>query len=409
MSEEREYMKFLNLSNYGGNKESYGDKVRKEAAARNKEKGGLRSIVREDSMLGSILGLNGLAGSDEVKQRAAKANRPKASGKTVTIKGKTYDTGYHAAEIKALRDAQPRTFTPDAAADINNYSAQPNRKPTTEPEVITDSETRTNSQGVVQTGKNLGYISTFTDQGDGTPYLEGSKGLFDRLGLGPNVQINRNWSSNQLPGTESSPYQGGPVSQQLGEGEQNVVLSKDLQESGGAVMDLESMPKEAFEAYQKSEKSGDSESSGARDWMKPREMDANMARRAAFLDAPNSMAGMRAVDAQLGRVRAGGDYYYANPNAESEGSEFIKVSTETGRQHANGQITGQQLLNRHLERVKADQSVSTDNNMNPADYPADSEFSPDMELGEFIEYQDTGSQNGFHPDMEEEQFKAINY
>lgn len=215
---------------------------------------------------------------------------------------------------------------------------------------VTADEVRENSNGMVQKGRNM---STLSRGDDNLPYIQGERGLLDRVGLGADATLNSGWASNQLPGTDSSLYGGQPASKQLGEGNQSVVLSNNLAEDGGAVRNLESMPEEAFNATQ----SGDGRPTLFTD-----------ARSRAFLDAPNSMAGKRAVDAQLGRFRAGGDYHYVNPNAGDEGeSEFIKVSTDTARQHQNGQITGQQLLAKHMDRVIQDT-------------PSETQFNPDEEI-----------------------------
>ena len=270
-------------------------------------------------------------------------------------------------------------------------------KPIAPTEINTDESTLINSNGVVQKGRNLGYRSTITKGEGNTPYLEGEGGLFDRLGLGTGTQINRGWASNQLPGTETAIYSGKPQSQQLGEGEQQVVLSKDLDQDGGAVRNLESMPQEAFAESQK----GGNSSGGQRNWMEKGPEDAKMARRRAFLDAPNSMAGMRAVDAQLGRVRSGNDFFYANPNQGKDGAdEFIKVSLADGRKHQNDQITGQQLLNQYVDKIKGE-------NVGNPDAPSPAEFSPDMSEEQFVDFQNRGGSQRSLEDTEIEDF--INY
>jgi len=178
-------------------------------------------------------------------------------------------------------------------------------------------------------------------------------------------------------------------------------LSKDLYNDGGAVT-VDEGQKQSLSGLSKetsidSQKGGES-SGGQRNWMEKGPEDANMARRRAFLDAPNSMAGMRAVDAQLGRVRSGNDFFYSNPNAGNEGeSEFVKVSLADGRAHQNGQMSGQDLLAKHVSKVKeampAESVVEgeftqppTDTPMtsaNPADFPETQAFSPSDTAGKF--------------------------
>ena len=302
---------------------------------------------------------------------------------------------------RGTKTSESKTTVNTGWGDIGDIDTTPNKppaeKPTAPVEVNTDSETITNSNGVVQSGRNLGYRSTIT-KGDGdTPYLEGEGGLYDRLGLGTGTQINRGWASNQLPGTETALYGGKPQSQQLGEGEQQVTLSKDLDQDGGAVRNLESMPQEAFAESQKGGNSG----GGQRNWMEKGPEDAKMARRRAFLDAPNSMAGMRAVDAQLGRVRSGNDFFYANPNQGKDGAdEFIKVSLADGRKHQNDQISGQQLLNQYVDKIKGE-------NVGNPDAPSPTEFSPDMSEEQFTDFQNRGGSQRSLEDTEIEDF--INY
>lgn len=58
----------------------------------------------------------------------------------------------------------------------------------------------------------------------------------------------------------------------------------------------------------------------------PSTWDENYARRRAFLDADDSMQGLRNVQAQKGIVYAGGQYYRANENAGQEGqSDFVAI------------------------------------------------------------------------------------
>ena len=303
---------------------------------------------------------------------------------------------------KTYAETPGKSPTEEGATLVPVRPAQPEvRQPTA---ALSDSETIVNNNGMRQTGRNLTTIA----RGDGgAPYLEGAGGLFDNLGLGTGVTINRQWSSNQLPGTDTALYGGKPQSQQLGEGDQQVVLSRNLDEDGGAVRNLESMPLEAFQESQGVKADGiDSsqrEGGGGQNWMKPRAMDAKMARRAAFLDAPNSMAGMRAVDAQLGRVRSGDSFYYANPDTSEGASEFIKVGLADGRAHQNDQLSGQDLLAKYTSGIKETMRAEE------ADTPSPAEFHPAMEIEQAGEVLNSHTQNGFHPDMEEEQFSAINY
>ena len=84
------------------------------------------------------------------------------------------------------------------------------------------------------------------------------------------------------------------------------------------------------------------------------------ARRAAFLDAPNSLQGLRRVEAQKELVYAGGQHNIVNPNAGQEGEPaFKKISKEDRDAYMGGRMTADQLKEKFVAKVSesADQPV----------------------------------------------------
>ena len=77
-------------------------------------------------------------------------------------------------------------------------------------------------------------------------------------------------------------------------------------------------------------------------------------RRAAFLDAPNSLQGLRRVEAQKGIVVAGGQYNMVNPNRGQEGeNDFIKISKEDRDSYMRGDQGAQDLKSKYVDKITA--------------------------------------------------------
>ena len=79
------------------------------------------------------------------------------------------------------------------------------------------------------------------------------------------------------------------------------------------------------------------------------------ARRAAFLDAPNSMQGLRRVEAQKGMVYAGGQHNMVNPNAGKDGqSDFIKVEKSDRDAYMGNRMTAKELKDKYVKQIGDD-------------------------------------------------------
>ena len=88
----------------------------------------------------------------------------------------------------------------------------------------------------------------------------------------------------------------------------------------------------------------------------PSTWDENYARRRAFLDADDSMQGLRNVQAQKGIVYAGGQYYRANENAGQEGeSDFVAIDQKNRgdvKAYMRGDRDAQSFLGNKLADMK---------------------------------------------------------
>jgi hypothetical protein len=76
------------------------------------------------------------------------------------------------------------------------------------------------------------------------------------------------------------------------------------------------------------------------------------ARRAAFLDAPNSLQGLRRVEAQKGIVYAGAQHHMVNPNAGQEGqNDFIAISKGDRDSYMRGDQGAQDLKSKYVKGI----------------------------------------------------------
>ena len=93
------------------------------------------------------------------------------------------------------------------------------------------------------------------------------------------------------------------------------------------------------------------------------------ARRAAFLDAPGTMQGLRRVEGEKGIVVAGGTYNMVNPNAGQEGqSDFIKISKEDRDAYMGGRMTAGGLKDKYVTDIVTNTQEPTDTPEAPTDY-----------------------------------------
>ena len=91
-------------------------------------------------------------------------------------------------------------------------------------------------------------------------------------------------------------------------------------------------------------------------------------RRAAFLDAPNSLQGLRRVEAQKGVVYAGGQHNIVNPNRGQDGeNDFIKISKEDRDSYMRGDQGAQDLKAKYVDKITAANAGQDGNALVPTD------------------------------------------
>ena len=97
--------------------------------------------------------------------------------------------------------------------------------------------------------------------------------------------------------------------------------------------------------------------------------DPDIARRRAFLDAPNSMQGLRRVEAQKGIVYAGGQHNMVNANAGQEGqNDFVKVSKADRDAYMGGRQTAEGMREKYMSKVADSQQTEGDAFTSPPNY-----------------------------------------
>ena len=90
-----------------------------------------------------------------------------------------------------------------------------------------------------------------------------------------------------------------------------------------------------------------------------------MQRRRSFLDAENSMQGLRNIEADQGIYVAGGKYHHVNPNAGKEGqNDFIEISKKQRDGIMRGGEGAEQLRQSFVDRINGKDGESTDNPVN---------------------------------------------
>lgn len=201
-------------------------------------------------------------------------------------------------------------------------------------------QVRTNANGVTQTGTVTGLSPmTLSD-------VQGEGGLFERLGL-TGVQVQDPFSSNQLPATGSSPYQADAPDKA---GVIEMIDGKKLDKP---------MSINEYNSANPNDNESDGESSGNSgiNWAN-RTMadnsDPNLARRRAFLDAEDSLSGLRAVEAQQGIVYAGGQHNVLNPNRGQEGeNDFFAIDKDDARGYKSGRLGAQDLKDKYIKNISA--------------------------------------------------------
>lgn len=238
-------------------------------------------------------------------------------GGTYNVMGVEYDS------------ASGQAINPDTGkTSSGGYSIDPKTSQRTD---YSRGETRTNANGMVQTGTSTSPRSmTFDD----------ANSVLAKYGISNNG-FGEKFSSNQLPGTKGSPYgQSSSADNQVmgGSARDSAVI-----EGGGSVetviggdTDLDSV---------KSTYSGGDKS----------------ARRRAFLDYSGpggAMGAMRAAEAADGVMYAGGKHHIANPNAGEEGqNDFMAINKDEARQIQFGKQSAQGLRDQYVNKLTGNESA----------------------------------------------------
>ena len=204
---------------------------------------------------------------------------------------------------------------------------------------MSTSSTRTNANGVKQTGTQMSSSAAFVPEYANSNFND----LLSKVNNGQ-------FSSNQLPGTEDNPFSGLPPKTQTFNTEAESYTGNSLADFGG----------DGSAAFAQSRETTDNDtfnpSAATIEGGSSREEDAKMARRRAFLDADDSLAGLRAVEKQNGVVYAGGKHYIAGEKADSAA---VAIDPGQARDISRGKSTAQGLLQAHLDKVKQNAADST--------------------------------------------------
>ena len=76
------------------------------------------------------------------------------------------------------------------------------------------------------------------------------------------------------------------------------------------------------------------------------------ARRRAFLDAEDSMSGLKAAQAKKGIVYAGGQHNLVNPNAGQEGeNDFVKIDRSDAQAYMRGAQGAEDLKTKYIDKI----------------------------------------------------------
>ena len=205
--------------------------------------------------------------------------------------------------------------------------------------------------------KNLNDVEqTGTDMGGRVMTMEDMKKY-----LGKDVQLANPFLSNALPGTNDDGFAlpNSPVIK--------TIDGKEVE--GGAISINEYNTRFSNDnkpvEVQKTEGSADLVQSGAvkvNDIKDSSTWTEDYARRRAFLDADDSMSGLKAAQAQKGIVYAGGQHNLVNPNAGQEGeNDFIKIDRSDAQAYMRGAQGAEDLKAKYIDKIKASKPAPFEN------------------------------------------------
>ena len=212
-------------------------------------------------------------------------------------------------------------------------------------------DTRTNPNGVVQSGTAMGGRVMTMDEAQKM--------------LGSNVQIKNPFLSNALPGTNDDGFSADDAA----------VMGKSADEAatiaGGGFVEstidgnnpIETkMVQGSASLVQSGTGSAAPTGEKTNDINDPSTWDEKYARRRAFLDADSSMAGLKAVQAQKGIVYAGGQHNLVNPNAGQEGeNDFIKIDKSDAQAYMRGAQGAEDLKAKYIDEITTSKQAAFEN------------------------------------------------
>jgi len=232
----------------------------------------------------------------------------------------------------------------------------------------TPSDTRTNGLGVQQTGRNLGSLSL----ADATTYLqESTKGYVQ--GFGDNT-----FGGSQLPSTPGNPYSATPsvtpgfdMSVPDIGGMNAVNFDRDGGVAAAGTRDLTGNTPITGEE-QRIEGASDrpaggrmndalNDKAGINSYMdKFSSNDKELARRSAFLDAPDTLSGMKAVKAQQNMMSLGTKDYLVT------GDELTAIDSGDMRDRLAGRMSAEDLKSKYVKDITDSSAATPDQAQAPA-------------------------------------------
>ena len=260
----------------------------------------------------------------------------------------------YAEAVKNYRNGEKSAATPQAPESTSSTGRD---------------EPRTSPTGVPQTGTRTG--PTPMKMEDLQQYL------------GKDVQLANPFGSNQLPATSASMYQndGSEISysNELPENmfiqEKDLKLSRNAFDAGSGVeygQNLVQMPASGKIEYEQKAgapltvNSGTLKVTEANESAQQPEVNVDMERRRAFLDADSSLAGLKAVQAQKGIVKAGNTFYMNTGNTDEKGNPLLEaIKGKDAKQDVSSYMRGAQgaddLKNKYIDKITNETEEEEDN------------------------------------------------
>ena len=256
----------------------------------------------------------------------------------------------YAEAVKNYRNGEKSAATPQAPESTSSTGRD---------------EPRTSPTGVPQTG---------TQTSPRQMTMEDANKILNRGGLkGKGYEVQNPFTSTQLPTSSASLYKGDgsdiSYSNELPENmfiqESDLKLSRNAFDAGSGVeygQNLVQMPASGKIEYEQKAGAPLTVSSGtlkvteANESAQQPEVNVDMARRRAFLDADSSLAGLKAVQAQKGIVKAGNTFYMNTGNTDEKGNPLLEaIKGKDAKQDVSSYMRGAQgaddLKNKYIDKI----------------------------------------------------------